>query len=87
MSVPTITISEKPQDMEIQKPKADQEALIEKLEAENKELRAILASYDEKFRSLERDKSNEFAFLRGRIEGLEFSIRCNGISGKEVTKA
>jgi hypothetical protein len=29
----------------------------------------------------------EKAYMRGRIDGLEFAIRCNGVSGNEVSKA
>ena len=29
---------------------------------------------------------NEMTYLRGRCDGLEFSIRCNGVSGQEVAK-
>ena len=30
--------------------------------------------------------AKEIARLEGRVEGLEFSIRCNGVSGGEVTE-
>ena len=32
----------------------------------------------------EREKEKESRYLRGVIDGLKFSIRCNGVSGVEV---
>ena len=32
----------------------------------------------------EREKERESRYLRGVIDGLKFSIRCNGVSGVEV---
>ena len=32
----------------------------------------------------EREKEKESRYLRGVIDGLKFSIRCNGVSGAEV---
>ena len=32
----------------------------------------------------EREKEKESRYLRGMIDGLKFSIRCNGVSGVEV---
>lgn len=73
MNTPTMTIGQTEQDNELQK-----------LREENKELKAICADYKaqlDRLRDLE-----ERAYMRGRIEGLEFSIRCNGVSGGEVKK-
>ena len=73
MNVPTMTIGEEPQVGELQK-----------LREENKELMERCAAYEEKFRHAAED--NERAYMRGKIDGLEFSIRCNGVSGDEVKK-
>ena len=32
----------------------------------------------------EREKERESRYLRGVIDGLKFSIRCNGVSGAEI---
>ena len=32
----------------------------------------------------EREKEKESRYLRGVIDGLKFSIRCNGVSGAEI---
>ena len=29
-------------------------------------------------------RNNEMAYLRGMVDGLKYSIRCNGVSGAEV---
>ena len=55
------------------------EVIAEKLRNENRELQARGEEYKRRIRELE--KSNEESYLRGRIDGLEFSIRCNGVSG------
>lgn len=55
------------------------EVIAEKLRTENRELQARGEEYKRRIRELE--KSNEESYLRGRIDGLEFSIRCNGVSG------
>lgn len=55
-----------------------------KLEKENEKLKARCEEYRIRIRELE--KSNEEIYLRGRIEGLEFSTRCNGVSGDVVRK-
>ena len=73
MNVPTMTIGETEQDNE-----------LEKLQKENEELKARLQAYEENLRIAQRDE--ERSYLRGRIDGLEFSIRCNGVSGDEVSK-
>lgn len=57
---------------------------LEKLRAENKDLLARCAAYEEKLRRTAED--NERAYMKGRIDGLEFSIRCNGVSGDEVRR-
>ena len=54
------------------------EVIAEKLRTENRELQARGEEYKRRIRELE--KSNEESYLRGRIDGLEFSIRCNGVS-------
>ena len=71
--IPTMTIGQDPQEMELQK-----------LRAENDELKARCAAYEEKLRNIKDDC--ERAYMRGRIDGLKFSIRCNGVSGDEVKK-
>lgn len=60
------------------------EVFIEQLRTENRELLARGEEYKRRIRELE--KSNEESYLRGRIDGLEFSIRCNGVSGDVVRK-
>ena len=57
------------------------EVIAEKLRTENRELQARGEEYKRRIRELE--KSNEESYLRGRIDGLEFSIRCNGVSGMQ----
>lgn len=53
-----------------------------KISLENEELRAK-SSYQE--RELERMASDrEKAYLNGKIEGLMYAARCNGMSGGEV---
>lgn len=73
MKVPTMTIGETEQDNE-----------LEKLRKENEELKARCADYDLQVERLTRQA--EHNYMRGRIDGLEFSIRCNGVSGDEVKK-
>lgn len=53
------------------------EVIAEKLRTENRELQARGEEYKRRIRELE--KSNEESYLRGRIDGLEFSIHCNGV--------
>lgn len=60
------------------------EVIAEKLRTENRELQARGEEYKRRIRELE--KSNEESYLRGRVDGLEFSIRCNGVSGDVVRK-
>lgn len=73
MNVPTMTIGQTEQDSELMK-----------LRKENEELKARLQAYEEDLRIAQRNE--EHSYLRGRIDGLEFSIRCNGISGDEVKR-
>ena len=73
MNVPTMTIGETEQDNE-----------LEKLRKENEELKARCADYDLQVERLTRQA--EHNYMRGRIDGLEFSIRCNGVSGDEVKR-
>ena len=73
MNVPTMTIGETEQDNELMN-----------LRKENEELKARCADYDLQVERLTRQA--EHNYMRGRIDGLEFSIRCNGVSGNEVKK-
>lgn len=73
MNTPTMTIGQTEQDNE-----------LEKLRKENEELKARLQAYEEDLRIAQRNE--ERSYLRGRIDGLEFSIRCNGVSGDEVKR-
>ena len=73
MNVPTMTIGETEQDNE-----------LEKLQKENKELKERCHDYDLQVERLTRQAEHDY--MRGRIDGLEFSIRCNGVSGDEVKK-
>lgn len=73
MNVPTMTIGEDPKSEE-----------LKNLSTENEDLRAKCRAYEEQIQRCR--ESEERAYMRGRIDGLEFAIRCNGISGKEVNK-
>ncbi len=73
MNVPTMTIGETEQDNELMN-----------LRKENEELKARCADYDLQVERLTRQA--EHNYMRGRIDGLEFSIRCNGVSGDEVKR-
>lgn len=73
MNVPMMTIGETEQDNELMN-----------LRKENEELKARCADYDLQVERLTRQA--EHNYMRGRIDGLEFSIRCNGVSGDEVKK-
>ena len=73
MNVPTMTIGETEQDNE-----------LEKLRKENEELKERCHDYDLQVERLSRQA--EHAYMRGKIDGLEFSIRCNGVSGDEVKR-
>lgn len=46
------------------------------------ELRAKIKRLEDLIQA-EQDK-REIAYLRGMIDGLKFSVRCNGVSGMEV---
>lgn len=74
MNVPEMTVG-----------KTEQEKERENLLRENDELMARLNVYEEQLRAAREDA--EKAYMRGRIDGLEFAIRCNGVSGNEVSKA
>lgn len=56
------------------------EQVCRDLEGENKELKMQVQELN--FRIQYREQ--EIARLEGRIAGLEFAIRCNGVSGAEV---
>ena len=58
------------------------EKLCEELEYENKELKTQVQELSCHIQYREK----EIARLEGRIAGLEFAIRCNGVSGAEVGK-
>ena len=73
MNVPTMTIGAEPKDNE-----------LEKLKSENRELQAMCKDLERKLADAR--AMNEMTYLRGRCDGLEFSIRCNGVSGQEVAK-
>lgn len=88
MEVPTMTIGK----TEEEKLKEDigilKEQLSEQLET-NKKLRAELENLShlrEEANAEARHRQGEIekAYMRGRIDGLEFSIRCNGVSGDEI---
>ena len=75
MNVPTMTIGgEKSEDNE-----------LEKLKMEYKELAAQCENLKQQLEDARH--INELTYMRGRCDGLEFSIRCNGVSGQEVAKA
>lgn len=73
MNIPTMTIGETEQDNELMN-----------LRKENEELKARCADYEDKLRNI--CGIEEHAYMRGKIDGLEFSIRCNGVSGDEVKR-
>jgi len=58
------------------------EQVCRELEGENKELKMQVQELSCHIQYKER----EIARLEGRIAGLEFAIRCNGVSGAEVGK-
>lgn len=58
------------------------EQVCRELECENKELKMQVHELSCHIQYKER----EIARLEGRIAGLEFAIRCNGVSGAEVGK-
>ena len=76
MNVPEMTIGgEKPVDT----------TELDNLRRENAELQALCKDLERKL--TDSRAMNEMTYLRGRCDGLEFSIRCNGVSGNEVSKA
>ena len=75
MNVPTITVGGNA-------PAGDE---LEKLKAENADLR--LKCLDLEKRLTDACAMTEMTYLRGRCDGLEFSIRCNGASGQGAVKA
>lgn len=54
----------------------------EALKAQYMEVKAMAEHFEAMAKQLEVEK--EKAYLQGRIDGLEFSIRCNGVSGDSV---
>lgn len=52
------------------------------LKAKLREMDAMVESLNKKCMFLESE--SERNYMRGRIDGLEFSIRCNGVSGDTV---
>lgn len=62
--------------------KPNYERICEELETENKDLKKQVQELSCHIQYKER----EIARLEGRIAGLEFAIRCNGVSGAEVGK-
>lgn len=54
----------------------------EALKAQYMEVKAMAEHFEAMVKRLEVEK--EKAYLQGRIDGLEFSIRCNGVSGDSV---
>lgn len=55
----------------------------EKLLLDNQELHARCECLEANLKKLH--ENTELAYLNGKIEGLMFSIRCNGVSGTEVS--
>ncbi len=49
-----------------------------------KELTARCEALEREIKNLDVDHRKSEAYLKGRVDGLEFSIRCNGVSGAEV---
>lgn len=56
---------------------------IAKLEAENRELKAMAESLDKD--RYDARRTAELRYKDGMIEGLKFAIKCNGVSGGEVS--
>lgn len=73
MNVPTMTIGETEQDNELMKLRKENEELKEKI-------------HDNELKIERLSMQAEHNYMRGRIDGLEFSIRCNGVSGDEVKR-
>ena len=53
-----------------------------KSELDSRELMAKVRYLEDALHSEQRN--NEMAYLRGMVDGLKYSIRCNGVSGAEV---
>lgn len=53
-----------------------------KLDDENRELKAKIKALEERIAQLAFQR--ELEYQRGVIEGLKFSLRCNGVSGGEI---
>lgn len=53
-----------------------------KLNMENQELQARCEYQERELKNMASDR--ERAYLNGKIDGLMFSIRCNGVSGAET---
>lgn len=57
----------------------------EALKAELKEVESRCEYYEKKL--YENELKEKINYMRGRIDGLEFAIRCNGVSGDSVKHA
>ena len=71
---------------QIERLKTENEKLLqenEKLLQENQELHARCNCLETDLKNVHKDIDR--AYLNGKIEGLMFSIRCNGVSGAEVS--
>lgn len=55
-----------------------------KLSMENRELHAKNEYLEREIRLANDGREREY--MRGRIDGLEYSIRCNGVSGAEARR-
>ena len=63
------------------------ENAIHHLEEREEEIRNLTENLKEataRADYFEREKEKESRYLRGVIDGLKFSIRCNGVSGAEI---
>ena len=73
MNVPTMTIGQTEQDNELMKLREENEGLKEKIHDLDLQIERLTRQADH-------------YYMHGRIDGLEFSIRCNGVSGDEVKR-
>ena len=73
MNVPTMTIGQTEQDNELMKLREENEGLKEKIHDLDLQIERLT-------------RQAEHDYMHGRIDGLEFSIRCNGVSGDEVKR-
>ena len=55
---------------------------IEELNRENEKLKMNAQAMEQHIQYVEKENVK----LEGRVAGLEFAIRCNGVSGSEVIK-